>query len=866
MSVFRGFQRFLKWMICAPLVVIGVMQSALAASDCTAGLYRAYDNTDDSYLGYINLSDGVNFGTVTYTGGQAWPATGLTAAPTYNGYTFDGFYLREIQQYSSSMSSVINAPAQCIEGGLLAHWTFTGCNANVVLGNRGYGYPSPVLSSNNSVGMVGSVTAPSWEVRFLDESTRDIIVGTSACSTVPGGYDARLSVFSTAAYDAITNNAGTNCWCRAINNGRDNNGASQINSSYENNYTHWVWVDLGSSRCSSATCAAACAAELAGDRNYSQEYEDFRTAIYGHNCPFKINYSGVIGTNSNPDRYTYQSSTITLSNPTSSNSSMVFDRWTDDDHSNATVTSIPSGSRGTKNFTANYVCAAGYTEQACPLRGVNPQKDGEGYKYVDISTSSYEINNTELFPGEWSIMFPYGTVRGRAQCVNSGSTWDCQCKPTMFSDENSFAPGHAQGIGTISWVNVTQFQSQSVCEASCASKCAVNISSDSRFRETWGKCGNGCQPNVCFVNYYNVSNSDETWPSPKMTPALFSAETPVASFTVSNPSRPTHAFVSWCENADLTNCSNPMTIATNSCTADQSTINLYANWNQLYTLSYECDNGATPPSSMSVPPGNVFLADKDTACGGHPSCETVKWNCVDANNNNVNVVNAQGHSGITMPAANVICTLVRDTISYEIHVDGNGGSGELRVNGSGLQIPQDSSFQCLCGTTVTLPEWGQNNTLTQNGKVFTGWVDYGTGNAITEPFNCADTRAVATWCDCVQNCAAGSNSASCSYTGVANNSCGYNYSCSTGYNNNGVTSGTYYAAAGTCPSPVTGPSCSGNEIVLQWYSQNTQLSNEPQSCIYGTPYSAATGAISPIVQPTRQGYDFTGWTVTGHQP
>lgn len=694
---------------------------------------------------------------------------------------------------------------------------------------------------------------------------------------------------SSSSYSDST--SGNNCWCHATE--KTEGLLGRANSKYV--VSDAIWKHVGSYSSCEQVCPNYCAEQVKTNQTTRTAMlkDSDGKPVFDTVCnanTYNINYvlnDGISG-GSQPASATYNE-VFNVTNPTKTG--LVFLGWnitgmdsTTHDYGSAqnsltqhtTATSLLNVTRtwfqnlratsGTVTFTAQWGCATGYTEQACPLRGVNPQKDGEGYKYVDISTSSYEINNTELFPGEWSIMFPYGTVRGRAQCVNNGNTWDCQCKPTMFSDDNSFAPGHAQGIGTISWVNVTQFQSQSACEASCASKCAGNISSNSGFRETWGKCENGCQPNVCFVNYYNVSNGDETWPSPKMTPALFSAETPVASFTVSNPSRPMHAFVSWCENAGLsTNCSGTKTIATNSCTADQSTINLYANWNQLYTLSYACDNGATPPSSTNVAPGNVFLADKDTACGGHTSCETVKWNCVDANNNNVNVVNIQGHSGITMPAANVICTLVRNTISYEIGVDGNGGSGELRIDENGLSIPQDISFYCQCGTTVTLPEWGVNNTLTQNGKVFTGWADYGTGNAITEPFNCVGTRVIATWCDCVQNCTAGSNSASCGYTGVANNSCGYNYSCSTGYNNNGVTSGTYYAAAGNCPSPVTGPSCSGNEIVLQWYNQNTQLNNEPQSCIYGTPYSAATGAISPIVPPTRPGYDFAGWTVTGHQ-
>lgn len=693
--------------------------------------------------------------------------------------------------------------------------------------------------------------------------------------------------------------AGKYCWCHATGL-LELNGVSvqgQVDSKKIVSDAKWKYV---TSYTDNATCVEVCPNYCAQQVSTSSSvrsdmFKDsdgkpvFATKCQINSYSIVYDLNGGTSGGSQPASATYNE-VFNVTNPTKTG--LVFLGWnitgmdsTTHDYGSAqnsltqhtTATSLLNVTRtwfqnlratsGTVTFTAQWGCATGYTVQECPLRGVNPQKDGEGYKYVDISTSSYEINNTELFPGEWSIMFPYGTVRGRAQCVNNGNTWDCQCKPTMFSDDNSFAPGHAQGIGTISWVNVTQFQSQSACEAACASKCAGNISSNSSFREAWGKCGNGCQPNVCFVNYYNVSNGNETWPSPKMTPALFSAETPVASFTVSNPSRPMHAFVSWCENAGLTNCSNPMTIATNSCTADQSTINLYANWNQLYTLSYVCDNGETPPSSTNVAPGNLrLLANKNTACGGHTSCETVRWNCVDANNNNVNVVNVQGQSGITMPAANVICTLVRDTINYVIHIDADGGQGNVTVAGQNLYLPEGETFQCLCGTTVTLPEWGQYNTLTQNGKVFTGWTDYGTGNAITGPFNCADTRVVATWCDCVQNCTAGSNSASCSYTGVANNSCGYNYSCSTGYNNNGVTSGTYYAAAGTCPSPVTGPSCSGNEIVLQWYSQNTQLSNEPQSCIYGTPYSAATGAISPIVQPTRLGYDFAGWTVTGHQP
>ncbi len=1089
MSVFCSFRRFFRWVICAPLVTVGAEQYANANSGCEIDLYRAYDNTDSSYLYYTDLADTVSLGDVSYVGGYAWPTTGLVA-PTRNGYSFDGYYMGNTQYYSSSMTSVTNAPQACMDGGLLAYWTLEGCPAGV--DNIDYSPPTRVTTAETI-----PVSSSGWTVVL---NTDRQLSGYWACSNIPGGYDVTYG-YSTAAYNAMSANAATGdyCWCR-LDRVDSFNGTAWVGPRFGYGSTQWVYSGMSNPSCSGSTrngCATYCATMAAGtaDANTS-----FRKTLYGQNCPFTIQYhntSGHTNTTLMPTSYTYEDTPVDLLRPVPSNNSEEFAGWyTSPDLSGSPVERISQTTSDTENkhYYAKWRCVTGYTEQPCPLNGVNPQKDGERYEYVEISASSYEINDTELFPGEWSIEFLYGTVRGSAQCVNSGNTWDCQCKPTMFSNDHSFASGHAQGIGTILWVTVGQHPSQSLCEASCAGKCAVNISGDPSFRERWGNCKKGCQPNVCFVNYRNLNN-EETWPTPRMTPTLFSTETPVASFAVSNPSRLTHTFVSWCKNANLTNCSdsmtiatnscttdqseidlyanwgcatgytqgacplngkygskitgnydyisqdgtqfsanavnltlfnsewqqkfadsnngtfivrgksvcsessnvpagtapsstggkycwckptlyidennnyygvgtvpwwsgtgsfsdesscisgcaarcesgtvnfkcesgcqpnvcfvdyhnlndeetwptpritptlfsaetpvdffevstpsrlthtfvswcedsgltncsNSMTIATNSCTIDQSTIDLYANWNQLYTLSYLCDNDATPPSSTNVASGNVvWLADEDSACNGHTLCETVRWNCVDTNNNNVNVVN----NGITMPAANVICTLDRNTISYVISVDGNGGSGELTVNENDLLIPQGEgdSFQCQCGTTVTLPEWGAPyNTLTQNGKVFTGWVDSNTGNPITESFDCANGKVVATWCDCVQNCRPGSNSASCSYTGVVNNSCSYDYSCSTGYNNNDVLSGNYYAAAGTCPSPVTGPSCNGNEIVLQWYNQNTQLNNEPQSCIYGTPYSAATGAISTIVPPTRPGYDFAGWTVTGHQ-
>lgn len=85
------------------------------------------------------------------------------------------------------------------------------------------------------------------------------------------------------------------------------------------------------------------------------------TAKYGNPVTYEIKYNLDGGSADNPDAYTVETDDITLKNPTKAN--YVFTGWSGTDltgDNNMTVT-IPKGSTGGREYTANYTRVAGFT-------------------------------------------------------------------------------------------------------------------------------------------------------------------------------------------------------------------------------------------------------------------------------------------------------------------------------------------------------------------------------------------------------------------------------------------------------------------------------------------------------------------------
>ena len=614
MSIFRSFRGFFVPVIFAPLVgfVFGgvVTRPAFGAKSCGGNFYR----------NYTTIGDPVVLATFSYPMGGTLPSLNILP-PTRSGFNFLG---TAGQYYDSSLTPSSTPPDVCLDS-IRSKWDFIGCDAGVViLGDRTY--PSlPILSLRSSGS--GSSSSSGWSVSLDDAQCDQTISGISKCSAIPGGYSGDITGggYSTATISQMAAAAnGSNCWCRITGRGYNNHGTCQQNDGYYTT-THWVYAPLrssglGTTRCSLATCSETCAKLVA---NTDRDGELFRETLYGWNCPFKITYNGVTGTHSNPESYTFSdvmNGGIALTDATSDLASTVFDSWTDDDNNNAVVTLIGQQTVGNRNFTANYNCANGYTEEGCAVDGITGSKKTDEYFSNDgLNRSDIAF---ELVPGEWQGTYVdannnYFRIRGKAVCSISSSLSStnppsstagqyCWCKPLIYFDSNN----DPYGLGTVGWfLGSSSFSNAAECLDGCASKCVGKSGTVSY------KCDKGCQLNVYKLSYVlNQQNYSTTvsWPNSPVYPSLYTVETP--AFTISNPTRDSFTLNKWCENSSFTSlCALPKVVTPSTSYYGDRTY--YARWvgNTIHLEWYKGANhtdqwtgsGSNPASCVYGSPYNI---------------------------------------------------------------------------------------------------------------------------------------------------------------------------------------------------------------------------------------------------------------------
>ena len=109
---------------------------------------------------------------------------------------------------------------------------------------------------------------------------------------------------------------------------------------------------------------------------------------------YTITYNGLNGaTNSNPETYNIESAAITLQDP-GARDGFTFNGWTDDDNSNAAVTSIPQGSTGNRHFTANWTEVPAGTPHIDLYDDDAPKKDNVETDNATL-LSSYPVGGTK---------------------------------------------------------------------------------------------------------------------------------------------------------------------------------------------------------------------------------------------------------------------------------------------------------------------------------------------------------------------------------------------------------------------------------------------------------------------------------------
>ena len=366
-------------------------------------------------------------------------------------------------------------------------------------------------------------------------------------------------------------------------------------------------------------------------------------------------------------------------------------------------------------------------------------------------------------------------------------------------------------------------------------------------------------------------------PSVNTMPTSFTYDT---GATISGvPVRAHSKFAGWCTNSALTQgCAMTKTIAANSTNASQT---FYAKWTcdsgyhasgnacvaNTISLSWTTAHGTAPSSPSSCSYGGTFTAP--AAITDAPGYDFQGWNI-----NGTLIAAGETVScnelGVGAISGNVSNSAVWSPASYTITLNDstNGGTG-----GSGsIKEVFDTEWQDSSGriTSVALPTKAASG---HDFYVFTGYSTAASGGTIKihgdgvlpEPtIFTANTTLYAQFGKCA--CTTGDNVTSCTATGVSRNQCEYSYSCASGFNSGGNTSGTFTGDIGVANN--TSPDCSGKvsyTMILKNHAGSACSVTEQK--YYYVPIdnkwysdSALTNEVTHTSSdPTCPGYTFRGW-------
>ncbi len=327
-----------------------------------------------------------------------------------------------------------------------------------------------------------------------------------------------------------------------------------------------------------------------------------------------------------------------------------------------------------------------------------------------------------------------------------------------------------------------------------------------------------------------------------------------STVTVSNPSKTGYTFAGWTVSgtgASLTGTN--LTIGTGN-------ITLTANWNINY---YYLDlNGLLDGSSS----GNITgFGTADVYINGKLVCN----DCTDYYDKHSygssysisDIKTATGHTynGIykgsasgTIGTSNVYVQLNFSTNTYTINYELNGGTKETNAPTSGKY-----------GNTVTV------NNPSKTGYTFTGWTVSGTGASLTGTsltIGAGNITLTANWnintYTITYELNGGTKGTSAPTSGTYGSTVTVSNPSKTGYTFNGwAVSGTGATMSGTNlkigPSNVT--------LTANWSASEYTISYNLNGGTKGTnaPTSGKYGSTVTVSNPSKTGYTFTGWTVSG---
>lgn len=391
--------------------------------------------------------------------------------------------------------------------------------------------------------------------------------------------------------------------------------------------------------------------------------------------------------------------------------------------------------------------------------------------------------------------------------------------------------------------------------------------------------------NVCGMydaknNVFKASATAAAFDCPSTTtmPTSFAYDT---GATISGvPVREHSQFAGWCTNSALTQgCAMTKTIAANSTNSAQT---FYAKWTcdagyhasgnacvaNSIRLSWTTAHGTAPSSPSSCSYGGTFTAPAAISATGYMFGG---WN-INGNTVAAGETVSCNELGVGARSGNVSISAVWSPATYIITLNDstNGGSGG---DGSVKEV-YNTEWKNSAGTQtitdVTIPTKAASG---HNFYVFTGYYTAASGGTLEihgdgvlqEPTKfTANTTLYAQFGTCA--CTTGDNVTSCTVAGVSRNQCEYSYSCASGFNSGGATSGTFMGDIGVANN--TSPDCSGKvsyTMILKNHAGSACSVTEQK--YYYVPIdnkwysdSALTNEVTHTSSdPTCPGYTFRGW-------
>ncbi len=164
--------------------------------------------------------------------------------------------------------------------------------------------------------------------------------------------------------------------------------------------------------------------------------------------------------------------------------------------------------------------------------------------------------------------------------------------------------------------------------------------------------------------------------------------------------------------------------------------------------------------------------------------------------------------------------------------------------GTAYNATETTACSVTCSNSSNVSDWATPSWTAANGATYICQIGACSSGYVTSNNACSECTYTK-----------GTNVSSVSVTGSSGNICNYSYTCTSGYNVSGSSSGTASGVRGVASNTVG--SCSANSYTISFYSNGGAGTLPSKPMLYGEEYTLP-GAVFSYT-----GYNMTGWKCTG---